>query len=1410
MAIEIKEDFSSYFQDALPEASVEKVTIAAGGPPSVEQLKMIWSEDPHVKSERFGFIVEQMKGRRRRSHTSEVPEDKNVHVELQLTMNALIPKAKDIFASFIYNEEFFKYFRVFVISNENMDTYEKVLATSVHEPLKQIKQLRDQSVFKDLFQYGGSDANPTVTLKPIEELGTRVQTYSPSREAVDSVDHTSRGARATGLNKKTDNDGNTIISIPMDFDFKYNSDPYHLSYFTITMLDINEIQKDYPDIDSLDLEFVSRVIPTLVLAEGKVPTKRPIYKMIPIGTDFGKYPAQPRIWSGPVHQMPDGTWMTGRTHSPTRFGRVYESGAFKVRLLKGSTPLERIENDVSNIQDFRIITSNIDTLSEFLDEEIGGQYQARGLGRLKQGDIKYLTNDRADVEENVPYFSDLYSSKDYVYDSCVRLFFSMDYQSLIEDLGIFSSFLRGDIIFSSNDAEKNFYRSILNNSQLLSLKVVRKRVKLEHSGINKLGYPALEDFDEEEIPTLVASFPPNPELVPKIRRVNLANVGGATESLNDPYLKHFSVLDTEISGVSYGNYIYGVELEAVDGTVKVLSNILNSILDDYNMIKKYYELASSGNKYGPYYNNKTKKFQSSFKAVSDFTVAGIGRFSLNFYTNYLNKWALLSGQKKAGSRNKLKPEDIAETARAMLASTDPTNGSLKGIESVMNHMERTYKQLEKILDGAVSGPVKKTPVDDGSGTTAAHFKSDATRTIKVRKWFSDLDEVVDVDVPKRTGYEFLSGGGRMQFLITRNGIPGLASMTPEAYKNRILAETKKHFKDVNIETANAWMIKTDGTRALADSVSFSMGQTKWGYLTPGVAFFRNKIISLVDTDDVFIDKGMYDNDIYYEVLLNSLRYNNSLDISKEPFGLNNNDEFASSFPIGKQKIRGGLIDLLAANNCTVSSMKEFKNNKEELVNLSAARSLNISQPTSGEKVFSQLANQISPIYKNVDPFAVNDHDPSPELDTLLKHYVNTDGASTPKSHTFDLNSSKNTSLTYFKGYESQIPNQIKALILFMTNAVTYKYPGIDTTSYANDLRIDINRLMGGLRKRDNWTKQSSFPFFYYNFYNINEIQYINGYERYPLVNRATRRRYNMKAPLWKIMNGNGFRALEANLNNAGDVTLCRQVPYKNPSLGLPDFPNIDIQTYNEHFFLENTPYPNIDQKNALEAMRQDIQNSSPPTENRLVITKDISNILQEAVERALGEQLSQGAIESINQNVKALGGNVFRAFEFEAGLDLSLTQEQALQLTNADGKFNFEPFPINETIDYIIKNVDLTTSTLEFLRMKSIEAGGNPVAFHTHLYEEFERRVAATGAAPPKISSGTEFLRGDVLSWLAEAIHPIVAQQPVAKALPFSAEILARIVDKAIKDNYGYNGAARKQVQDGMAAENTWWQNSPY
>ena len=52
MAIEIKEDFSSYFQDALPEASVEKVTIAAGGPPSVEQLKMIWSEDPHVKSER--------------------------------------------------------------------------------------------------------------------------------------------------------------------------------------------------------------------------------------------------------------------------------------------------------------------------------------------------------------------------------------------------------------------------------------------------------------------------------------------------------------------------------------------------------------------------------------------------------------------------------------------------------------------------------------------------------------------------------------------------------------------------------------------------------------------------------------------------------------------------------------------------------------------------------------------------------------------------------------------------------------------------------------------------------------------------------------------------------------------------------------------------------------------------------------------------------------------------------------------------------------------------------------------------------------------------------------------------------------------------------------------------------------
>ena len=1461
MTIDIQEDFTGYFQDALPEAHIERVTLSEGGKPSVEQLKMIWSEDPHVKSQRWSFIAKNLyKGQ---DLWEGVPGDKRVVAELQVVMNALIPRAKDIFSSFIYNEEFFKYFKVFVISNNDAETYEKVLAASALEPIEQLKQLKSSGTFKSVFQYS-DDVNSKVTLKSDESIlaNSNVQTYSPSHAVIASVEETASGTKVFGFDRKIDNNGNTIISIPLEFEFSYISDPYHLSFFVITMLDTNKIKEDYPDIETMELEFVSRILPMLVVHQGRVATKKSIYKTVPSGKRGWYGDAKSKIWTGPVHQMPDGSWMTGRTHEPFRLihGEKRTADMFKhltpeayAKLAanglgigstiggdqyKGSRRLERLEVDNSHIQDFRNIEegSGPATKKRWIQSEIaGGEAREAEQNYLQKGNIKYLTNDRSDVEINAPYFSDLLITKDIQFGSNVRFFFSMDYMSLIEDLGIFSNLIYPTWLGGS--LKRDFYRDILQKSQILSFKIVRKRTKLSHSGIDKLGYPALEDFDEEEIPTLIATYSPTAITeTPKIRRVTLGQNG----AMNDPYMKHFSVIDTEIAGASYGNYIYGLELEVLDGTVKYISEALKFVSDRYTSLKKYYDIASTGDERGPYYNKTSKKFNSRLRdklfaaaLAQDPTGGSVSIFShtnllKEFYKEYLDKWIVLSRQVDVGKMPH--PEKLENTLQNMVkttiaapAATGGPTGTLKGIESVLKHMEKFYKSLEKLLDGAVSGPVTKTPVAKGTGQGASHFKSDATRTIKIKKWFADLDEVVDVENPINTGYEFLTGHGPMASLISRNFFPGLVSMSPNSYENRCLVETKKHFKDPNLTTATAWRIVTEGPATIAQPSDFDTSDTQYSYLTPGVVHFRNKTIPLIGSDLNFLNTKFYDNDVYYDILLKSIRHNKSLDTSKEPHALNNNDEFQSNFPVGEQKIRNGLLDLFAAHNCTISSMKEFRNNKEVNVDLHTARKQNAGS-ISKEDAFAQMFANIGaqPMLRLLPSISWNDSNPSSELSALLSFYMHIGGSSVAKSGIFNLNNKDDTIINLTQKKKNQLPNQIKALILLMTNSITYMHPGLDSSDYVNHLRLDINKIMGET------FSQTAFPFFYYNFYNINEIQILAGYQMYKKPNEfgypSIRTRPNMKAPRWYTMNKTRLNNARGYLQNIGHVEVCRQIPYTNSSINLPDFPNIDIQTYNEYFFLEGRPTLDKDAMEASTAIKQGINEiKADSATNSLAISLEVQQILQIAVEQALGTQLSAKFINAIEENVKILGGDVFRAFEFKPGLDMSITQEQARQLIDPNMKIDFEPFPIADlSIQDIIDKVDLTKATRDFLRMKSIEAApaGGPFKGLVHLFIQFEIVAKPTGAAPPKVGDGIAMLRDGIAARFSAAAAAATsegeraAMKRLAVSFPqawvFNGEILARFIEKAIADNGSYNSQAKKQVEDAIAAEEAWWQASPF
>ena len=59
---------------------------------------------------------------------------------------------------------------------------------------------------------------------------------------------------------------------------------------------------------------------------------------------------------------------------------------------------------------------------------------------------------------------------------------------------------------------------------------------------------------------------------------------------------------------------------------------------------------------------------------------------------------------------------------------------------------------------------------------------------------------------------------------------------------------------------------------------------------------------------------------------------------------------------------------------------------------------------------------------------------------------------------------------------------------------------------------------------------------------------------------------NMKTPVYKRLTYGDVNKIELEATN--QQTVCRQVPYHNPAVNIFDYPDFDLPTYNEFFFIE--------------------------------------------------------------------------------------------------------------------------------------------------------------------------------------------------------------------------------------------------
>ena len=537
--------------------------------------------------------------------------------------------------------------------------------------------------------------------------------------------------------KTVDNDGNTVYDIPFAKEFVLDkAEVDHLAYFIFSYLDINSISQNIGiDVSSLLSEFeVSGIITSdIIIDDAKLVSTSRIF----LDPDN-------QVWVGPVKLMNDGSYMSD-TEDPI--------------------PLQLRFVPNTKTQDFRIVKR--------------GQKEIIDVSRLeedfvsKKAEIRQSISQQLDIARNKPYMSEAFTSRDK--SGNARFLFSIDYFNLIRDNAVF-----GKLIDANN-------QNIFDFTRIASLKVLRKRIAREN-GNDKLGSPQRvgNDFDTDmPVQNVIESgerrygqFSSRVEESGNLQEIML---GGT-----DNKVRTFSVMDKEISTVTDGFYIYGVELEIEDNTSKFLEEMLNDLVDSNEILKEYYTVANIPRK--EFYNKENDVFGQAFVEYVNSQYATPPNIpAIVAYENFLKL-----------STPENKNNDLTEEQKKILETlvnvSSPQTGNRQGILLVLEVMENAIGSIESLLDIYNNAKPKTNLNTPSTGKDKVDSKV-TTPTIKIINFFNNTS--FDSDIEKNVGYEYIAFDG------SNTNQVGLQTINFQDYSSRTDQEILKYFnstQDVNDKT----------------------------------------------------------------------------------------------------------------------------------------------------------------------------------------------------------------------------------------------------------------------------------------------------------------------------------------------------------------------------------------------------------------------------------------------------------------------------------------------------------------------------------------------------------------------------------------------------------------------------------
>ena len=354
----------------------------------------------------------------------------------------------------------------------------------------------------------------------------------------------------------TDSQGNTVFDIPIVATFAHNeTGPSHLSYFAVSYFDTQQMIDDY----SLDLtgEMRRGVI-------GKIAAERVIEKSQVVANAYVYYLSNGSIWSGAVEKS-GSKWLTQGGAAPQQLRRRRVRNK-TVKDLRNANNIDNIEINFSMVQ------------SELL-----------GIAST----IGVVSNDSLTFNSKQSHFSDDMIARDN--SGRTRFIMSVDYQNLLRDSTLYGKF------FTHPRAE--VAKLVQQYTNLKAIRVYRKRVKTSVRK-NRLGIDTdfVDFFDPTQGPELVATTEDGADKRLRSKSLYRDKYGFKTTAESDENgqntffgsirevdltvdqfvsgLRHFTIIDSDMAGVTDGLYQYYVEIGFIDNTQEFYLNKYKQLLID--------------------------------------------------------------------------------------------------------------------------------------------------------------------------------------------------------------------------------------------------------------------------------------------------------------------------------------------------------------------------------------------------------------------------------------------------------------------------------------------------------------------------------------------------------------------------------------------------------------------------------------------------------------------------------------------------------------------------------------------------------------------------------------------------------------------------------------------------------------